>query len=95
MLEAALNSENEEQPLDWDRAARQYLAIVAFDRTLGDLDPTRSPRPSRPRLEALLKDLDLPRPVEGRAGLFDSPGPWNLDQIKGDFDSLLPPRTNP
>jgi Cytochrome c554 and c-prime len=95
MLEAARNSENEEQPLDWDRAARQYLAIVAFDKALGELEPGRASPLPRFRLEALLKDLDLPRQVEGRKGLFDSPGHWNLDQIKSDFDSLLDPRTSP
>jgi hypothetical protein len=95
MLEASLNTDSEEQPLDWDRAARQYLAIVAFAKALGDLDPGRMDRLSRSRLNALLRDLELPRPVEGRPGLFDSPGPWKLDQIKTDFESLLDPRTNP
>jgi Cytochrome c554 and c-prime len=88
MLEAAVNSENEEQPLDWDRAARQYLAIVAFERTLGELEPGRPIRPTRSGLQTLLRDLDLPRKVEGREGLFDSPGPWKLDQIQGDFETL-------
>lgn len=95
MLQAAVNADNEDQPLDWDRAARQYLAIVAFDRSLGELEPGRSERPARTKLETLLRDLDLPRPVEGRAGLFDSPGRWKLDQIQADFQSLLEPRTNP
>jgi hypothetical protein len=95
MLEAARNSENEEQPLDWDRAARQYLAIVAFDKALGELEPGRANRSPRFRLEALLKDLDFPGKVGNQTGLFDSPGRWNVDRIKADFDSLLDPRANP
>jgi len=95
MLEAARNTEIEEQPLDWDRAARQYLAIVAFDNALGELEPGRANRLPRFRLEALFKDLDFPGKVGNRTGLFDSPGRWNLLQIKEDFDSLLDPRANP
>jgi len=89
MLSEAVNSDADEQPLDWDRAARQYLAIIALDRTIGQLDPNRSARPSRSGLEALRHDLELPRRLEGRPGLSDSPGPWKLEKIQADFDSLI------
>jgi Cytochrome c554 and c-prime len=95
MLESALKVDDADRPLDWDRAARHYLAIVAFDRALGSLDPDRSGRPSRARLEVLLRDLDLPRREEGRDDLYDSPAPPKLDQLKGIFESLLEPVAKP
>jgi hypothetical protein len=95
MIALASDPDDFDRPLDWDRAARQYLAIVAFDRAVGELDPDRSNRPSRTRLEDLLRELNLPRPVEGRAGVFDSPSRWKLDRIKDHFESLLEPVTKP
>jgi hypothetical protein len=97
MLTKALTLDEAKQPLDWDRAARQYLAIVAFDRALKDLGAAGPPRPSVDRLGRLLTNLDLPREVDvkGREGLFDSPFRWKYDEIRADFRAIQDPLTKP
>ena len=49
-----------DEPLDWDRAARQYLAIVALDKAAGRVRPAILGPRVRASLDRLLKDLDLP-----------------------------------
>lgn len=95
MLDLALASDDPGRPLDWDAAARQYLAIVAFDKASGETNSSGSNRPSPARLLRLLANLDLPRTVEGRSGLFDSPARWDLEQVRADFRRLLEPTAQP
>ncbi len=95
MLNNALKVEATLQPLDWDRAARQYLAIVALDKALADSDPGAPGRPDQVALGRLYKDLNLPLKVERRGGVFDSPYRFDFEQIRGDLRSLQSAQLNP
>ena len=62
MLAGALKAGDDGRPLDWDRAAQQYLAIVALDKALAEYDPRYSDPAVRAGLDRMLKELDLPMP---------------------------------
>ncbi len=95
MLSAALKLDESSRPLDWDGAARRYLAIVALDKALADSDPSAPGRPDQSALGRLYKDLDLPLQVDRRGGIFDSPYRFDAERIKGDLRSLLSAHSNP
>jgi hypothetical protein len=95
MLTAALKLDDSPRTLDWDQAARQYLAIVALDKALADSDPGFSGRPDQAALGRLYKDLDLPLQVDRRGGIFDSPYRFDPERIKGDLRSLQAAHSNP
>ena len=88
MLTSVLKPDASPLPLDWDRAARQYLAIVALDKAAGEYDPRYSDLPARLGLEGLLKDLDLPIRVDRRGGLYDSPYRFDPERIRGHLRSI-------
>ena len=95
MLSNAIKIDDSPQTLDWDRAARQYLALVAFDKALAVSDPRYSGLPIQAGLGRLLKDLDLPLQVDRRGGIFDSPYRFDPERIKGDLRSLQAALPNP
>ena len=74
--------------LDWDLAARQYLAIVALDRAANEVDPRYDPRPARAALQGLHDDLNLPRRVDGGRLTLDSPRRIDLDRIRLELNSV-------
>ena len=88
MLAASLKPDPPDLPLDWDRAARQYLAIVALDKAAADFDPRYAEAPARAGLQRLYKDLDLPLRVDRRGGIFDSPYRFDPDRIRRDLRSV-------
>jgi hypothetical protein len=95
MLTSTLQADASPSPLDWDRAARQYLAIVALDKAAAEFDPRYSDVPVRVGIDRLLKDLDLPLKVDRRGGIFDSPYRFDPDRIKGDLRSVQSALPNP
>jgi Cytochrome c554 and c-prime len=88
MLARALKAGEEGQPLDWDRAAQQYLAIVALDKALAEYDPRYSDPTVRAGLERILKGLDLPKQVDRRGGIFDSPYRYDPRKVGEDLRTL-------
>ena len=95
MLAASLNPGPTDLPLDWDRAARQYLAIVALDKAAAESDPRYSDVTARAGLERLLKGLDLPLQVDRRGGIFDSPYRFDPERIRGELRSVQAALPNP
>src|SRR5262249_46282497 len=88
MLAGVLKPADPGQPLDWDRAAQQYLAIVALDKALADYDPRYSDPAVRAALERLLGGLDLPVRVTRRGGIFDSPYRYDPRTVGEEFRDL-------
>jgi Cytochrome c554 and c-prime len=88
MLARSLKPEPTGQPLDWDRAARKYLAILALDKAAADSDPRYSDRQVVEVFEKLYKGLNLPMQVDRRGGTFDSPYRFDPVKIQDDFRSV-------
>jgi hypothetical protein len=89
-----------ESPIDWDRAARQYLAIVALDRSASDLDAAYDSKGTRQALAGLREDLDLPFKFDAGRTLFDSPRRLDLNRVRADLRAVqaalpAPGRTTP
>ncbi len=82
-------------PLDWDRAAQKYLAIIALDRSLGESNPGYTGLPVRAGLDRLRQHLDLPRQDEEGKGVFDSPNRYNPGLIQGDLQAIRSALPNP
>jgi hypothetical protein len=95
MLARTLKADAPGRPLDWDRAARKYLAIVALDKAASDFDPRYSGRPVIDVLEKLYTSLNLPMQVDRRSGIFDSPYRFDPTKIQGDFRSVQAALPNP
>lgn len=95
MLANTLKWDDSSSKLDWDRAARQYLAIVALDKAAAELDPRYSDLQARTSLDRLRINLDLPVRVDGRGGIFDSPFRFDPERIKGDLRSVQAALPNP
>ena len=77
-----------EVPLDWDRAAQQYLAIVALDKALAEYDPRYSGPAIRSTLDRMLRELNLPMQVDRRGGIFDSPYRYDPGKVGDDLRTL-------
>ena len=88
MLTRTLRSDSTDLPLDWDRAAKQYLAIVALDKAASDYDPRYSDVAARVAIDRLRKKLDLPLLDQNNTPIFDSPYKFDSGQIKGDLRSI-------
>jgi hypothetical protein len=95
MIGRSLKPEPKDQPLDWDLAARKYLAIVALDKAAAEFDPRFSDRSVLEVLEKLYQGLNLPMQVDRRGGIFDSPYRYDPLKIQGDFQSVQAALPNP
>ena len=84
-LLAALRDDSEGDPLDWDRAAQRYLAIVALAKEAGS-----GPSPSRARtgLGRMLADLDLPALDRSTGGIYDSPRHFDPARFRNDLRAV-------
>ena len=73
-------------PLDWDRAAQQYLAIVALDKALAGTEARFTDPKLRETIDRMLGRLDLP--ADKGEGLFDSPRRYDPKPILGEIQAI-------
>ena len=88
MLERCVKQSDRDGNLDWDAAARRYLAIVALDRAAVAFNPSLASSEVTRALEKLQKQLDLPATIGTRKGLLDSPYRFDPEQIKAGIKSV-------
>ena len=86
--------------IDWDLAARQYLAIVALDRSASKLDRAYDPGLARQALAGLRENLNLPFRFDAGRTIFDSPRRLDFDRVRADLRAVqaalsAPGRTTP
>ncbi|WP_435009820.1 multiheme c-type cytochrome [Tundrisphaera lichenicola] len=92
-LARALKVGEDGRPPDWDRAAQQYLAIVALDKALVESDPRYAEPRVRSTLQELRTGLDLPRLGARGREIFDSPyqyDPGKVTEALRTIESALP-----
>jgi len=95
LLADALKDDPEAGPLDWDRAAQRYLAIVALDKALAEVDPRFLGPVVRSGLDRMLADLDLPARVVPRGPLFDNPRRHDPARVRDDLRAVREALSNP
>ncbi len=88
MLGQSLKFADNGPKLDWDGAARRYLAIVALDKAAADFDPRYSDPAVVNGLEKLYQGLNLPMRVDRRGGIFDSPYRFDPDRVEVEIRSV-------
>jgi hypothetical protein len=95
LLDGVLKDQAARQTLDWDRAAQDYLAIVALGKSLVPSDPRYGDLAAKSGLSRLQLQLNLPIASVGNPKILDSPISFDPASLRGEFQAIKSALPNP